>query len=91
MEHSRERFSPTLYSALGYAAHSFHHSLEEIKMKVRKLKQHHLALMKHHEFRRKCARYIAASRLRRAQQLATELVELPVEVEGLFVLEPCNF
>ena len=29
----RERFSPTLYSALGYAAHSFHHSLEEIEMK----------------------------------------------------------
>jgi len=91
MEHSRERFSPTLYSALGYAAHSFHHSLEEIKMKVRKIKQHQLMLMKRHEFKRMCARYIAASRLRRAHQLATELVELPVEVGGLFVLEPCNF
>ena len=35
MEHSRERsFSLTLYSALGYAAHSFHHSLEEKQMIV---------------------------------------------------------
>lgn len=58
-------------------------------MKARKIKQHHLVLMKRHEFKRMCARYIAAARLRRAHQLATERVELPVE--GLFVLEPCNF
>ena len=61
----------------------------EIEMKARKIKQHQLVLMKRHAFKRMCARYIAASRLRRAQQLATELVDLPVE--GLFVLEPLNW
>jgi len=56
-------------------------------MKARHIKQHHIVLMKRHAFKRRCERFKAASRLRRAQQAL--VVELPVE--GLFVHEPCDF
>lgn len=56
-------------------------------MKTRKIKQHHIVLMKRHAFKRRCERFKAASRLRRAQQA---LVVEP-QVAGLFVHEPCDF